>query len=128
MPLQSFSACPSCGSSMDMKKQNGLFTCPLCGCGFRHNWKAWIIGIPMAVGLAYGVFMLWHSGRAAALIGAFFAFILASKMGLYKIVTERRTIPGTKAFRPKPATKESKWFIVFLAILLLGIAAGAFFL
>jgi hypothetical protein len=113
---------------MDMKKQNGLFTCPVCGCAFQHNWKAWAIGIPMAVALAYGVFMLWHSGRAAALIGAFFAFILASKMGLYKIVTDGRAIRGTKAFRPKPVGKESKWFIALLAILLLAIAAGAFFL
>jgi Mn2+/Fe2+ NRAMP family transporter len=35
--------CPECGHLKISKTPDGSFSCPVCGCEFRHNWKAWII-------------------------------------------------------------------------------------
>lgn len=129
MPLQSIGACPSCGASMDMKKQDGAFNCKICGCVFRHNLKAWLIGIPLAVVVAYGTFLLLHVGIFSAFAGAFAAIGIVSRMGLYQPLKEGKAeATEAEVSANKPEKKESTWVIVFLALLLLAIAAGAFFL
>jgi hypothetical protein len=129
MPLQRIEACPSCGASMCMQKQNGAFTCPVCGCSFEHNWKAWFVGIPLAGLVAYGVFLVIHIGLPAAAVGGIVSLILVSRMGLYRILAEgKRDVAEEDVQAYQPEIKESKWFIALLALLLLAIAAGAFFL
>jgi hypothetical protein len=108
MPLQSTGACPSCGAGMDMKKQNGAFTCPACGCVFQHNFKAWLIGIPLAVVVAYGVFLLVHVGLFAAIAGAFVAFGIVSRMGLYHVIKEGNPdVTEAEFVQSQPEKKES---------------------
>jgi hypothetical protein len=42
--------CPECGQRKISKTADGSFSCPECGCEFRHNWKAWFIaGTPVCV-------------------------------------------------------------------------------
>ena len=55
-PLMSFEPiawkiyCPECGQRKISKSADGRFSCPECGCEFRHNWKSWIIaGAPFCV-------------------------------------------------------------------------------
>ena len=36
--------CPECGDRRIAKTTDGSFDCTNCGCVFRHNWRAWILG------------------------------------------------------------------------------------
>lgn len=42
--------CPECGQRKIGRAADGSFSCPECGCEFRHNWTAWAIaGTPFCV-------------------------------------------------------------------------------
>ncbi|MDD5677016.1 MAG: hypothetical protein PHW60_03365 [Kiritimatiellae bacterium] len=107
-----------------MKKENGAFRCPLCGCRYRHNWLAWIVGIPIAVSVAIVVFYKFHIGHLSAITGAIVAIIIVWRMGLYRLVEMGREDITVKAVQDhKPEKKESRWAIIFMVLLLAAIAA-----
>ena len=124
MALQSIGSCPWCMARVDMKKQNGAFQCPVCGCRYRHNWVAWIVAFPLAMGVALIVFQKLHTGLFSACSGAIVAIITVSRMGIYRISN-----PGNKevtigaVLEHKPEKKESRWVIVFMVLLLVAVAA-----
>jgi uncharacterized membrane protein len=58
MPLESYELCPSCSHKIVLTKSStGSFRCPDCQCEFRHNFRKWVIGIP--VGLVAALLLLW---------------------------------------------------------------------
>ncbi len=123
MSLQSIGGCPWCGASIDMKKNQGAFECPVCNCRFLHNWKPWVVGIPIAVVAAYAVFHFLHIGTFAAFSGALVAITIVKRMGLYRVLVEGKPdVAGAEVAAHVPEKKESRWAIIFMVLLLLAIA------
>jgi hypothetical protein len=111
-----------------MKKEGGAFRCPVCECRYRHNWLAWVVGIPLAVGVALLVFQKLHIGTFSAFSGAIGAIIVVSRMGLYRLVEKGKKDVTVQAVQEhKPEKKESRWAIIFMVVLLAAIAAFFFF-
>jgi hypothetical protein len=107
---------------MDLKKQAGAFTCPVCHCQFRHNWTAWLIGIPLALAVALGVFLVAHVGMLAAVSGAVVAMGLVSRLGLYRLLSRGKDdVSPAEVEAHVPERKESAWVIILLALLLVAI-------
>jgi hypothetical protein len=115
---------------MEFRKEAGAFTCPVCHCRFRHNWIAWLIGIPLAVVVALAVFRAAHiNGILAAFAGAIVSIGVVSSLGLYRLVSKGRgDVLPAEVVAHVPERKESVWVIVFLALLLLAIFLFAVFL
>lgn len=108
MALQSTGACPWCGVRMDMKKRQGVFSCPVCGCTFRHNWRAWTVGIPLALAVAFGVYRIVHVGMFSAFAGAGVAIAMVSRMGLYRIISEGKEEVTAEEVELHPPESEIK--------------------
>jgi predicted RNA-binding Zn-ribbon protein involved in translation (DUF1610 family) len=48
--VKSFDLCPCCKTPIQLvNSSSGTFSCPACGCIFRHNRRKWIIGLPLAI-------------------------------------------------------------------------------
>ncbi len=110
MALQSTGRCPWCGSGLDMKKQQGDFSCPVCGCTFRHNWKAWFVGIPLALVAVFGVYRIAHVGLFSAFVGTGVAIAMVSRMGRYRIISagkEEITSEEVELHPPESEMKDS---------------------
>lgn len=49
---RSYTNCPWCLSQIEVaRRSDKAFQCPVCGCAFRHNYKKWVIAIPIALAL-----------------------------------------------------------------------------
>jgi len=111
-----------------MKKVEGSFVCPACDCRYRHNWLAWVVGIPVAVGVAIIVFQMIHIHTIATFAGVIAAMMIVGGMGLYRLTAEGRkdvTVGSVQAHVPEK--KESRWPIVFMGVLLAAIAVFFYF-
>jgi membrane-associated HD superfamily phosphohydrolase len=106
-----------------MKKMEGSFVCPVCDCRYRHNWRAWVVGIPVAVAVAILVFQMIHIHTVATFAGVIVGMMIVGGMGLYRLTAEGKkdvTVGSVQAHVPEK--KESRWAIVFMGLLLAVIA------
>jgi hypothetical protein len=47
---RSYTNCPWCLSEIEVvRRDDKALQCPICGCAFRHNFRKWVIAIPMAL-------------------------------------------------------------------------------
>lgn len=126
MPMQSFGDCPWCGATIDLLKEGRVWVCPVCSCTFTRNPAKWKVGIPLAVVTAVllWVFVPAHAKLAASL-GAIGVLILTAKSSHHRIVSRGRTdLTVGEAKQHKADWRESKWFIVAIAVLLLAVLVG----
>ena len=120
MPLKSVGECPWCGAEIDLRTQAGVCACPVCSCTFKRNSGKWKIGIPVAILVAVlvWIFVPFH-GHLAACLGASAVLIFTAKTTYHKILSGGRTDLTTgEANRHRGKSKESKWFIIAVALLL----------
>ena len=71
--MKSFDSCPCCGQKIELQRDSvtHTFTCPSCGCVFRHNLRKWIIALPVVVVLALGLLYLLRDSFIPPIIIAF---------------------------------------------------------
>jgi hypothetical protein len=88
--MKSFDYCPCCRQRIELRKDSGGFVCPACGCVFRHNFRKWLVAVPVAIGVGLALFYLAGSFIPPMLIGFVvapaIAFIILSRLPTY-IVT-----------------------------------------
>ncbi len=123
MPMQSFGGCPWCGAKIDLRKERGVCACPVCSCKFTRNSAKWKVGIPVAVLVAVllWIFLPFH-GRLAACVAAIAVLIVTAKTSHHTILARGRTDLTTgEAKKHKAKWKESKWFIVAVALLVVAV-------
>ena len=125
MPMQSFGDCPWCGAKIDLRKEGRSYACPVCSCTFTRNSAKWKIGIPVAVLVAV---LLWvfvpHRGGLVACLGAIGILILTALAFDHKIVSRGRTdLTAGEAKEHKAKWKESRWFIIAIAVFLVAAIA-----
>ena len=123
MAMQTFGECPWCGAKIDLRTEGRVCACPVCACTFTRNSAKWKVGVPVAVLAAV---LLWIFvplyGRLAACLGAIGVLILTAKTSYHTIVSRGRTDLTTgEAKKHKAKWKESKWFIVAVALLLVAV-------
>ena len=105
-----------------MHRQSHGFTCPVCTCAFRHRWLTWLIGLPASVAVAILLFQIVHIGMVAVFVAVALVWLPIRRMGIYVVVKEgREDVAPEEAQEHVPDEKESKWFIAFLAVLLLAV-------
>ncbi len=64
MPKLSFDKCPWCRSQIELlRSSTQYFHCPICNCEFQHNYRKWIIGIPVTLAVCLLLFNLPHGFR-----------------------------------------------------------------
>ena len=118
--LQSFGCCPWCGARIRMHRQSDGFACPVCACTFRHRRLTWLIGIPSSVAVAILLFQIVPIGMVAVFAAVALVWLLISRMGIYVVVNEgKEDVTPEEAEEYVPEKKEGRWFIAFLAVLLL---------
>jgi hypothetical protein len=120
MAMQSFGGCPWCGARIDLRNKGRMCTCPVCACTFTRNPGKWKIGVPVAVAVAalLWIFLPVH-GRLAACLGAVGILMFTANTSRHTIVSGGRTdLTAGEAKQHKAKGKESKWFIVAVALLL----------
>jgi hypothetical protein len=125
MPLQSFGDCPWCGERIDLRKQAGVYACPVCSCTFTRNAAKWKVGIPVAILVAALLWMLVPChGRLLAGLGAIGVLIITAKSSHHRIISRGRAdLTAGEAKKHKAKWKESKWFIVAVVLLLMAVIA-----
>ena len=90
--MKSFDSCPCCGQKIELRRDSvtHAFTCPSCGCAFRHNLRKWIISLPVAVVLALGLLYLLRDSFIPPIV---IAFVLVPVPGPAPRLTHLRTSP-----------------------------------
>jgi hypothetical protein len=78
----------------------GGFVCSACGCGFRHNWRKWLVGLPLAVLLAL---VLLYFTRGTIIPPIFVAFVAVPAIAFIIL----RRIPNYVVTRPSYATSKA---------------------
>lgn len=124
MALTSIGICPWCGARIQLKKQSGVFKCPICDCIFRHKWSTWppcIVSAILAVVVMYKLIP-----NILPIVGLFVIIVLIGAigkfLGYYVVVAIGRedvTEEEVKSYAPK--IKESKWFIVLVILTALAV-------
>ena len=76
--------------------------------------------MPASVAVAILLFQVVPIGMVAVLVAVGLVWLLISQMGIYVVVNEgRQDVTPEEAEEQVPEQRESKWFIAFLAVLLL---------
>jgi hypothetical protein len=57
MPTEWLTPCPCCGERITLTKSRGRYICPECSCEFRHNYRRWFVGAPLAVVAFFATFL-----------------------------------------------------------------------
>src|SRR5688572_16047660 len=72
--MEGFDRCPGCQQQIELRRElpEPSFTCPACGCRFRHNWRKWLLGLPFALLLAL---LLLYFTRDTFIPPVFLAFV-----------------------------------------------------
>ncbi len=120
MARKSFDSCPWCSSDIELAKNpKGLFECSLCHCEFRHNFKKWIVAIPIGFilivtalkGAQFIPVLKFVPPIALAGIGFGITGILVSRMTHYLISKQGPEVPPeptqSQAFQAQVAKEES---------------------
>ena len=104
MPLESHEQCPFCGHNIILTKgSDSSFRCSACRCEFRHNFRKWIVGIPIllivSASVAYSV-NRWLSASGEVLaqylgasLGFGVSFFVIARTPSY-IITRPGTAPA----------------------------------
>jgi hypothetical protein len=84
---------PLCRQKIELRRDTvtRAFTCPVCGCAFRHNARKWIIALPIVVILALGLLYLLHDTFIPPIFIAFvlvpmFATIILMRFPTYIVI------------------------------------------
>jgi len=78
------------------------------------------MGIPTSVTVALLIFQVIPIGMVAVIAAVALAWMIVSRMGIYVVVNDgRKEVTPEEAKKHVPEEKESQWFIVVLAVLLL---------
>jgi hypothetical protein len=96
--MKSFDYCPCCRQRIELRKNSSGFVCPACGCVFRHDFRKWLIAIPVAIVVALALFRFVGSFIPPILIG----FLVAPAVAI--IILSR--FPTYIVARPPAATRE----------------------
>ena len=92
--LERHTCCPSCESEIALKRlRRRTFLCPECQAEFRHNFRRWMVAIPVMLAVTVGLYLLvpqlglWIIG-----IGVLLSWVFARNAPEYRVVRAGRPI------------------------------------
>ena len=101
-----------------MVKHQGSFICPICGCEFRHNFRKWLIGLPLALVVTAALWLIFpHPTIKIAFLVPVVTGVAVMRIPTYSIITEGREVKSTDLVEAPARPKESRWFLVVLGLL-----------